>query len=115
HGGIKFLFGISVLMMLLSALSRYEQHYIANRQDVRTVEGPVIGHWTRWARRGGESNSYWDYEGFWIQDVAFSYTRNLEQNYFHNSGSRSLKLQDGLLLRIRYLQEPGKVVRNNIV
>jgi hypothetical protein len=116
HAGAKFVLGVSVLMIAISALYVYEQRRIAARSDIRTVEGPVVGHWTRRERRSGSTNSYWHYEGFYVGGVSFAYTRNTEQNYFHNGGKSAFDIADGIQLRIRYVEErDGTTVRNNIV
>jgi hypothetical protein len=116
HVGAKFVLGVSVLMIALSGLYVYEQRRIAARTDVRTVEGPVVGHWTRRERRTGSNNSYWHQEGFYVGGVSFAYTRNVEQNYFHNGGASAFDIVDGTQLRIRYVEErDGETVRNNIV
>jgi len=116
HAGIWFL-GIIVLVLFAIGIgSQVEQRYLANRTDTRTIEGPIMGHWKDRVRRAGSNNSYWEWEGFYVQNVPFSYTRNLEQNYFHNAGSRSLELKDGMRVRVTYIEEQqdGKP-RNHIL
>ena len=113
HGGVKFLAGIAAFFILLSGVYRLEQRYIAQRTDILALEGTVTDHWEDRERRvGSDSNDYWHYEGFRISGIPFSYTRNAEQNYFHNGGSRSIEIEDGLRLRIRYVHDDG---RNQIV
>ena len=95
---------------------QYEQRRLAARADFRTVEGPIEGLWTQQVRRAGTGRSYWQWEGFRVNGVPFSYVRNAEQNYFHNGGSRAIDVRNGMVVRVRYLErtEDGKA-RNDIV
>ena len=114
--GLKLLIALTVVLILLTAGSFYEQRLLANRTDARSVEGPVTGVWRRSVRRSGTPRSYWELEGFSLEGVPFAYVRNLEQNFFHNAGSRALDLRDGMRLRVRYIQErDGDNVRNQIL
>lgn len=116
HAGVRFLFVIVVVLFALGVGSQIEQKYLAKRTDARTVEGPLLGHWTDRVRRAGSQNSYWEWEGFNVQNVSFSYARNLEQNYFHNGGSRAIELKDGIRVRLKYIEEQdGGKVRNHIL
>jgi len=65
----------------------------------------VIGHWTSFERSSAGSNSYTEYEGFYINGRHFSYTRSTHGNYFSNRGDHQVKLHDGLLVKLRYLEE----------
>jgi hypothetical protein len=116
HGGVKFLGVITIILLGLGLAYQYEQRRMASRTDVRTVEGPVEGLWTQQVRQGGSNKSYVQWEGFRVNGVAFSYARSVEQNYFHNGGSRAVDLKDGMVVRVRYLENPedGKP-RNDIV
>ena len=114
--GIKLLAALTVLLCLLTVGSFYEQRRLATRTDTRSVEGPIAGLWRRSVRRSGTPRSYWEWEGFSLEGVPFAYVRNLEQNYFHNAGSRALDLRDGQILRVRYIQErDGENARNQIL
>lgn len=65
----------------------------------------MIGHWTSFERSSAGSNSYTEYEGFYINGRHFSYTRSTHGNYFSNRGDHQVKLHDGLLVKLRYLEE----------
>lgn len=114
---VKFFSAVSVLMILLSGLMLYEKHWIARKllTEGKTLEGFVVGHWQSWERREPGSRSYWDYEGFYVNGVHFSYTRNVQGNYFNNGSGDKFEIKDGMLVRIKYLvQKQGGVTRNNI-
>lgn len=113
HVGVKFWIVAAGIMVALSALYRYEQYRIAHRTDVKTVEGPVIGYWTKQERRRNADDSYstYDWEGFSISGVPFVYRRYIEQNYFHNSGPKAIGLKDGMYLRLRYTPDDNQIVR----
>ncbi len=114
--GIKLLIALTVLLFLLSGGLLLEQRQLAARTDARTVEGAITGLWTRSVRRSGTPRSYWEWEGFSVQGIPFAYVRNLEQNFFHNAGTRALQLRDGMRLRLRYIEErDGETVRNEIL
>ena len=114
--GTKFLGVVALLLLLLSLGTWYEQRRLADRRDTRNAEGPVVSHWTKRVRRPGNTISYWEWEGFSIQGVAFAYARNLEQNYFHNAGKSSIDLRDGMHLKLRYIEErDGDQIRNQIL
>ena len=114
--GIKLLIGLTVILFVLGVGLIYEQRRLASRTDARTVEGPIAGLWTKSVRRSGRPISYWEWEGFSVEGVAFAYVRNLEQNFFHNAGARALELRDGVRLRLRYIEErDGENVRNQIL
>jgi hypothetical protein len=116
HAGVKFLAFIVVVLMAVGIGSKVEQSYLAARTDSRTVQGPLTGLWTERVRRSGSQNSYWEWEGFRVQDVPFSYARNVEQNYFHNGGSRSIDLREGLVVRLTYIEDrDGDKIRNHIL
>lgn len=115
HVGVKFVAVIALLLLALGLGLRLEQRKLAARTDTRTVEGAITGLWADRVRRGS-SQFYWEWEGFSVKDVPFAYARNVEQNYFHNGGSGSLALRDGLRVRIRYIEErDGDEVRNHIL
>jgi hypothetical protein len=116
HAGVKFLAFIVVVLMAVAIGSKVEQRYLASRTDFHIVQGPLSGHWTERVRRSGSQNSYWEWEGFRVQDVPFSYARNVEQNYFHNGGSHSIDFREGLVLRLKYIEErDGDKIRNHIL
>ncbi|MGH9718896.1 MAG: hypothetical protein ACRD8O_01675 [Bryobacteraceae bacterium] len=115
-GGVKFLIFVVLILFALSYGLRYEQRRLVARTDVLTVAGPVAGHWTKRVRRDSSNRWYWEWEGFYVQGVAFAYARNVEQNYFHNAGSRSFELRDGMHIRLQYIEErSGGEVRNHIL
>jgi hypothetical protein len=105
HGGVKFVGVAAILMFLITGLYKVEQYTITRRTDVQSIEGALMGFWTKEERvrnaDGGYSKVVW--EGFWINGVPFVYRRNLDQNYFH--GSRDVELKDGMVLRLRYVNE----------
>lgn len=113
HWGVKWMGLVALLMLAISLLSLYEQHYIAVRTDVRTVEGPVMGYWTKRERTRNSSGSYstTEWEGFSVNETAFVYPKNVEQNYFHNSGRTAMKLEDGVYLRLRYVPGDNNIIR----
>ncbi len=113
---IKLLMGLTLILVLLAGGLFFEQRHLASRTDTRMVEGPIRGLWTRSVRRSGSPPSYWEWEGFSLEGVAFAYARNLEQNYFHNAGVSAMSLRHGMRLRLRYIEErDGETVRNHIL
>jgi hypothetical protein len=116
HTGVKFLGVITIILLTLGVGYKYEQRRLASRTDFRIVEGPIEGLWSQRVRRSGNNRSYSQWEGFRVNGVAFSYARDVEQNYFHNGGSRAIELRDGMVVRVQYLENPddGKP-RNDIV
>jgi hypothetical protein len=117
HSGAALAGVVAAIFLLLGLGLAYEQRRLATRTDVRTIGGAVTGHWTKRVRRAGSNSSYWEWEGFCVGGVAFAYARNLEQNYFHNGGgAHALDLREGMVLRLRYIEEneQGKT-RNHIL
>ena len=115
HAGVKFLGVITLIMLTLSAGYRLEQRVISKRTP-KLVEGPIAGYWENRQRRAGNDRSYWQWEGFSVSGVNFAYVTNAEQNYFHNGGTPRLQIEDGLLVRVHYLEErDGNQTRNQIV
>jgi hypothetical protein len=115
HAGVWILFIACALLLGVSFLSRLEQQSIVARTDAKTVEGPVTGHWEKRERRYRQ-NDYANWEGFFVGGVAFMYVRNVEQNYFHNGGDNTGAIADGVVLRLKYVEEKdGDTVYNHIV
>ncbi|WP_321473250.1 hypothetical protein [uncultured Paludibaculum sp.] len=105
HTGVKFLGGITLLLLVLGAGLIAEQRSLAGNRSARQVEGSITGYWTRTEHRAGDQTSEWEWEGFSVNGVAFVYARNVEQNAFHNAGDRTVILADGMKVRIRYVPE----------
>jgi hypothetical protein len=116
HSGAIFSAVVALVLLALGIGLRVEQKYLSDRRDCRTVEGPLMGHWVSHVRRAGSQRDYWSWEGFNVGDVEFAYIRNLEENYFHNGGRTALDLQEGMLVRVRYIEDhEGSKVRNRIL
>lgn len=115
HAGVWILLIACAALLGVSFLSRLEQSSIAARTDFKTVEGPVTGHWEKRERRFRQ-NDYANWEGFFISGVSFMYVRNVEQNYFHNGGDTLGAIADGVILRLKYVQEQdGDTIYNRII
>lgn len=115
--GVKFFIIASTLMLIISVMSVVEKRVIASKTQTegKVAEGAVVQHWTSWERSASSSNSYWYYEGFYVNGVHFSYTTNLSNNYFNNSGPRKVDIKDGMRVRVHYLEEAsGEKKRNQI-
>lgn len=114
-GATVWFTGAAIVMTLVAVGSEVERRWIAAHDDVREVQGPVAGVWEDRTRRSG-SNDWTRWQGFRIGDVGFSYVRNTDQNYFHNAGPGTIDLVEGLLLRVRYIEErDGERIVRHIV
>jgi hypothetical protein len=103
-------------LFILAIGSSIEQRRLAARRDVLTVDGVLANHWTKRERRSTNRFDYWHWEGFSVGGIDFVYTRDVEQNHFHNGGSRWIELHDGMRVRLRYIQEQnGDKLRNHIL
>ena len=109
----KFLAGVSGIMLLVSVGSVYEQNSIAKEAAERgkQVQGMVAGHWKYRVRSTTGKNSYQNWEGFSVGGVPFTYSTNLDQNYFNGNGPNPLEMRNGLMVRLIYLEtsDSGKI------
>lgn len=112
-GGATIWFtGAAIVMVLVAAGTEVERRWIAAHDDVREVQGPVVGLWEDRTRRSGNDWARW--QGFTIGDVGFAYVRNTDMNYFNNAGPGRIELAEGLVLRVRYIEQRdgGRIVRH---
>lgn len=103
-GGATIWFtGAAVVMALVAVGSEVERRWIAGHDDVREVQGPVLAVWEQRTRRSGNDWARW--QGFTLGGVDFAYVRNTDMNYFNNAGPGTIDLVEGLVLRVRYIEE----------
>ena len=115
--GVKFFAVASLIMLVVSALTVVEKRVIASKSltEGKTVEGVIAQHWTSYGRRPGSTKADFLYEGFYVNGVHFSYTTNMDGNYFNNAGKQKIDMRDGMQVRVQYLEEiSGEDKRNHI-
>lgn len=103
-GGATIWFtGAAIVMALVAVGSEVERRWIAGHDDVREVQGPVLAVWEQRTRRRGNDWARW--QGFTLGGVEFAYVRNTEMNYFNNAGPATIEMVEGLVLRLRYIEQ----------
>lgn len=86
----------------------------------RSAEGRVTAHEAREVRvpRSGEKSksTIRTWEAFEVGGVRFGFYRQVDQAGFHNSAEQRQELNDGMLVRVRYVEDkPGEAAERRIL